>query len=180
MSVRFTETALAGAWIIDLEPFADDRGSFARAFCAEEFVAHGLDGRVAQINLSSNPTRGTMRGMHLQRPPDGEAKTVRCLTGAIYDVIVDLRPDSSTHLQHVGVELTADNGRALHVPQEFAHGFLTLDEDTLVTYQVSHPYTPGAEEGLRWDDPVLGIAWPAAVEIISEKDRSWPLLQAPA
>lgn len=177
VTVRFTETSVPGAFVIDLEPHTDDRGSFARGFCAEEFGAHGLEPNVAQMNLSSNPRRGTLRGLHLQRPPAGEAKTVRCARGAIYDVIVDLRPGSPTHLQHVAVELTAENGRALYVPQEFAHGFVTLTDDTLVTYQVSHPYTPGAEEGLRWDDPALGIDWPLRPEAISEKDAAWPLLE---
>lgn len=175
--MRFTETALSGAWIIDLEPHHDERGFFARAFCADEFAAHGLDPRNAQTNLSFNPRAGTLRGMHLQRPPAGEAKTVRCVAGAIYDVIVDMRAGSPTYLQHIGVELSADNGRALHVPEEMAHGFLTLADDTLVTYQVSHPYTPGAEEGLRYDDPALGIAWPDEVRLVSEKDSAWPLLE---
>lgn len=175
--MRFTETPLGGAWIIDLEPHRDERGYFARAFCAEEFAAHGMDPRNAQTNLSFNPLAGTLRGMHLQRLPHGEAKTVRCVAGAIYDVIVDLRPGSSTYRQHVGVELSAGNGRALHVPEEMAHGFVTLADDTLVTYQVSHPYAPGAEEGLHYDDPALGIGWPVEIRVVSDKDRCWPLLE---
>lgn len=175
--MQFTESALRGAYIIDLEPRADDRGFFARTFCQQEFAEHSLAVEVAQCNLSFNPRRGTLRGLHYQRPPAAEAKLVRCTRGALYDVIVDLQPDSPTYMQHVGVELTADNRRALYVPELFAHGFQTLVDDTEAAYQVSAFYTPGQEQGLRYDDPRLAIDWPEAVEAISDKDRSWPLLE---
>jgi len=175
--VRFEETPLAGAFVIELEPHADDRGFFARAYCAREFEEHGLEPRVVQANLSYNRSKGTLRGMHYQAPPAGEAKLVRCIRGAIHDVIVDLRPDSPTYLQHVGVDLTAENRRALFVPALFAHGFQTLEDEVEVFYQVSEFYTPGAERGLRHDDPALGISWPLEVSEISDKDRSWDLLE---
>ena len=174
----FTETRLAGAYVIDPERREDERGFFARVYCEEEFRAHGLMPHIAQANISHNRLRGTLRGMHYQRPPHGEAKLVRCTRGAIHDVIVDLRPDSPTYLQWIGVDLTADNRRMLYVPEMFAHGFVTLEDDTEVTYQVSEFYTPGAEGGIRWDDPALGIEWPVEVRVISEKDRSWPDLTA--
>lgn len=172
----FTETHLKGAFIIDLEERRDHRGFFARTFCAREFEAHGLKPMVAQANLSFNHRRGTLRGLHFQRPPAAETKLVRCTAGAIHDVIVDLRPESPTYLQHVGVELSAANRRALYVPEMFAHGYITLTDGAEVIYQVGEFYTPGAEGGLRWDDPALGIDWPVAVEVISEKDAAWPLI----
>jgi len=175
--MRFSETALPGAYVIDIDPHADDRGFFARGFSADEFIAHGLNPVVSQTNLSHNTRAGTLRGMHYQVPPAPEAKLVRCVRGAIHDVIVDMRPDSPTRLQWIGVDLTADNHRALYVPELFAHGFLTLADDTFVTYQVSQAYTPGTERGLRYDDPALAITWPAAVTVISEKDAAWPLLE---
>lgn len=170
----FTETRLAGAFVLDLEPREDARGFFARTFCRKEFEAHGLKPDVAQCNVSFNEHAGTMRGMHFQVPPVAETKLVRCTRGAIYDVIVDLRPGSPTYLRHVGVELTADNRRQLYVPELFAHGYLTLTPDTEVAYQVGEFYAPGSERGIRWDDPALGISWPAPVEVLSEKDASWP------
>jgi dTDP-4-dehydrorhamnose 3,5-epimerase len=172
----FHETPLAGAFIIDIEERTDHRGFFARSFCMAEFEAHGLKPTVAQSNLSYNHERGTLRGMHFQVPPATEAKLVRCTRGAIYDVIVDLRPNSPTYLKHFGVELTDANRRALYVPEMFAHGYLALTDGAEVTYQVSEVYTPGCERGLRHDDPALGIAWPIAVTVISDKDRAWPLL----
>ena len=175
--MHFTETALPGAYIIDVQAHTDERGFFARGFCADEFTRHGLNPVVAQTNLSHNARAGTLRGMHYQVPPAPEAKLVRCVRGAIHDVIVDMRPDSPTRLQWVGVDLTAQNNRALYVPELFAHGFLTLADDTFVTYQVSQAYTPGTERGLRYDDPALDITWPAAVTVISDKDAAWPLLQ---
>lgn len=174
----FTETRLPGAFTIDLERREDDRGFFARVYCEREFREHGLMPHIAQANMSSNPRRGTLRGMHYQVEPFREAKLVRCTRGAIHDVIADLRPESPTHLQWVGVDLTAENGRMLYVPEGFAHGFVTLEDDTEVTYQVSEFYAPGAEQGIRWDDPALGIRWPAEVRVISDKDRAWPLLDA--
>ena len=172
----FTETALKGAFVIDLEPRGDDRGFFARAFCQREFEARGLKPLVAQANLSFNYRKGTVRGLHFQFPPAAETKFVRCTRGAILDVIVDLRPESPTYLQHVGVELTAENRTGLYVPERFAHGYQVLEDDTETTYQVGEFYTASAESGLSHADPRLGIQWPLPVAEISEKDRSWTLL----
>ena len=174
----FTETALAGAFIVDLEPRGDERGFFARAFCQREFEARGLEPVIAQANISFNYRKGTVRGLHFQRPPHAETKFVRCSRGAILDVIVDMRPESPTYLQHVAVELTADNRRGLYVPERFAHGYQVLEDNTETTYQVGEFYTPAAEGGLRHDDPRLGIRWPLPVSDISDKDRRWPLLEA--
>lgn len=173
----FTETALKGAFLIDLDLRSDTRGFFARTFCQREFAEHGLALTVAQANTSFNSRRGTVRGLHFQYPPAGETKVVRCTRGAMVDVIVDLRPESPTYLTHVAVELTADNRRSLVVPERFAHGYQTLTDDVEVSYLVSEFYTPGAEDGLRYDDPLLGIVWPIAVADISDKDRTWPLLE---
>jgi dTDP-4-dehydrorhamnose 3,5-epimerase len=173
----FTETALAGAFIVDIEAREDARGFFARTFCANEFKAHGLKPTVAQANLSFNHLKGTLRGLHFQAPPVAETKLVRCTAGAILDVIVDIRPDSPTFRQHVAVELTADNRRALYVPEMFAHGYLTLTDGAEVVYSVGEFYTPGAEGGYRWDDPALKIDWPLKVAVISDKDAAWPLIE---
>jgi dTDP-4-dehydrorhamnose 3,5-epimerase len=172
--MHFVETALAGAWIVDLEPREDDRGFFARAFCGDEFEAHGIVADVKQANISSSHTAGTMRGLHFQYPPAAENKFVRCIAGAIYDVVVDLRAGSPTFLQHVGVELSAANHTALVVPPGFAHGFMTLEDMTEVMYLVSERYTPAEEGGLRHDDPALDISWPRPATIVSDKDRGWP------
>jgi dTDP-4-dehydrorhamnose 3,5-epimerase len=172
--VIFTETKLPGAYVVDVERREDDRGFFARGWCQREFEAHGLTARLAQVNLSYNKKAGTLRGMHYQRAPWEEAKLVRCTAGAVYDAIIDLRPDSPTYRQWVGVELTADNYRMLYVPEGFAHGFQTLTDGAAVTYQVTQFYAPGAEGGVRWDDPAFGVEWPLPVGVISEKDRSWP------
>jgi dTDP-4-dehydrorhamnose 3,5-epimerase len=174
----FTETTLPGAVIVDVERRGDERGFFARSYCEREFAAHGLKARVAQANVSFNHRRGTVRGLHFQFPPAAETKLVRCTRGAILDVIVDLRPESPTFLQHVAVELTAENRRALYVPERFAHGYQVLEDDTETTYQVGEFYTPAAESGLRFDDPRLAIAWPLAPTELSPKDRAWPLLDA--
>jgi dTDP-4-dehydrorhamnose 3,5-epimerase len=174
--VRFTTTDIPGVAIVDLELREDDRGFFARTFCREEFVAAGLEPLVEQCNLSFNHNAGTLRGMHLQIDPAPEAKLVRCTRGAIMDIIVDLREGSPTRLQHVAVELTADNRRALYVPPYFGHGYQTLEDNTEVCYQVSGAYLPGTERGLRHDDPALGLSWPVPVTVISDKDRAWPLL----
>lgn len=176
----FTETALRGAFIIDLELREDERGGFARTFCMNEFEAHGLKPEVAQCNLSFNHRAGTLRGMHYQLSPAAETKLVRCTRGAILDVIVDLRPGSDTYLQHVAVELSEGNRRALYVPELFAHGYQALTDGAEVSYQVGEFYTPGYERGLRHDDPRLGIAWPLPVSVISEKDAAWPLLTGDA
>jgi dTDP-4-dehydrorhamnose 3,5-epimerase len=174
--MKFSETKLQGAFIIELEQRADARGFFARTFCAHEFEDHGLKPAVAQCNMAYNYKKGTMRGMHYQGAPATEAKLVRCTHGAVYDVIVDLRPNSPTYLQHIGIELSGSNRRALYVPEMFAHGYLTLTDDAEMFYQVSEFYTPGTEQGLRYDDPALNIEWPVAIEVVSEKDAAWKLL----
>lgn len=174
--MRFTETKLKGAFIIDLEERSDHRGFFARTFCAKEFTEHGLKPTVAQSNVSFNYKQGTLRGMHYQIPPATETKVVRCTYGAIYDVIVDMRPDSPTYLSHIGVELTAENRRALYVPEMFAHGYQTLTDEAEVIYQVGEFYTPGYERGLRYNDPALDIEWSLPVSEISEKDANWSFL----
>ncbi|MGF1509247.1 MAG: dTDP-4-dehydrorhamnose 3,5-epimerase [Myxococcota bacterium] len=176
--MKFTETPLAGAFIVDVELRTDHRGGFARTFCQREFLEHGLKAVVAQCNLSFNHTKGTLRGMHFQHPPAAETKLVRCTSGAVYDVIIDLRTDSKTYLQHFGVELTASNRRALYVPELFAHGYQTLTDDAEVCYQVTEFYSPGNEGGLRYDDPALSIQWPLPVSVISDKDAAWPLHQS--
>lgn len=179
--MKIMTTPLDGVAIIELEARADERGFFARTFCRDEFVAAGLNPAVEQCNLSYNDKAGTLRGMHLQVAPHPETKLVRCVRGGIIDIIVDMRPGSPTRLQHVAVELTADNRRALYVPAYFAHGYQALVDDTEVLYQVSGAYTPVAERGLRHDDPDLGLSWPLPVAMISDKDKSWPLLsQRPA
>ncbi len=172
----FTETKLKGAFIIDLERREDNRGFFARGFCQKEFEAHGLKPIIAQANVAHNKYRGTMRGMHFQFPPFAETKLVRCTRGAIVDIIVDLRPESPTYLQHVAVELNADNQRALYVPERFAHGYQVLEDKTDTSYQVGEFYAPGYEGGLRYDDPALGLSWPLPVTQISDKDKVWKLL----
>jgi len=174
----FTETALKGAYTIDLEPHADARGFFARAFCRREFEAHGLNPLIAQANLAFNRSKGTLRGMHFQFPPAAETKVVRCTRGAILDIIVDLRPESPTYLQHIAAELTEDNHRALYVPERFAHGYQVLEDKTETSYQVGEFYTPGTEGGLLYNDPALGLSWPLPMTVISEKDQVWPLLAA--
>lgn len=170
----FSETKLEGAYIIELERLKDERGFFARAWCRKEFEDHGLTPRLAQANVSRSTKKGTLRGMHYQIAPYQEAKLLRCTNGAVYDVIIDLRPGSPTYTQWVGVELTAENYRMFYVPEGFGHGFVTLQNDTEVTYLVSQFYTPGSERGIRWDDPTFGIDWPIEVQVISDKDKSWP------
>ena len=174
--MKFTETELAGAFIVDLAPHEDNRGFFARLFCQQEFAAHGLKPLVAQANVGSNRRRGTVRGMHFQFPPAAETKYVRCVRGAVLDIIVDLRPELPTYLRHVAVELSARNQRGIYITERFAHGYQTLDDDTDTIYMVGEFYTPGAEGGLRHDDPALGLNWPLPVEVISEKDKNWTLL----
>ena len=173
----FTETALGGAFTIDLERREDPRGYFARAFCQKEFAEHGLKPVIAQANVAFNKKKGTLRGMHFQFPPAAETKLVRCTRGAILDIIVDLRPESPTYLQHVAVELSEDNGRALYVPERFGHGYQVLRDSTETSYQVGEFYTPGSEGGLRYDDPRLNLKWPLPVAVISEKDEAWEPLQ---
>lgn len=175
--MKFIETVLPGAFVIEPEPFQDERGLFARTFCAREFAARGLVTTLAQCSTSLTRKRGTVRGLHYQLAPAVEAKLVRCTAGAIHDVIVDLRPGSATYLQHVAVELTAANRRSLYVPPLMAHGFQSLEDNTEVSYQISEFYVPEKSTGLRPDDPALGIAWPLPVTLVSEKDRQWPLIQ---
>ncbi len=172
----FIPTKLSGVYIIEPEPHQDARGFFARTFCAREFGEQGLATEFVQCSISANRTRGTLRGLHYQLPPACETKLVRCTSGAIYDVVVDLRKDSPTCLQHLGVELTAQNRRALYIPGMFAHGLQTLADETEVFYQISEFYAPDKSAGLRFDDPKLGIQWPLPVTVINDKDRNWPLL----
>lgn len=172
--MKFQETKLAGAYIVDLNLLQDDRGFFARMFCREEFAQHGLVPDVMQGNMSWNKAKGTLRGMHYQHHPYQETKFIRCTRGAIYDVIIDLRKDSPTYQQWIGVELTADNRTALFVPKDFAHGFITLQDDTEVFYLVSQSYQPGSEGGIRWNDPRFNIQWPIQPTCISPKDAAWP------
>jgi len=171
--MTFIETHLKGAFVLELDRHEDNRGFFARAFCQREFEAHGLKPSIAQANIAFNKTRGTLRGMHFQFPPAAETKLVRCTRGAILDIIVDLRPESPTYLDHVAVELTADNHRALYVPERFAHGYQVLDDVTETSYQVGEFYTPGSESGLLYHDPRLGLPWPLPVTEISLKDAAW-------
>jgi dTDP-4-dehydrorhamnose 3,5-epimerase len=170
----FRETPLKGAFIIDIERIEDKRGFFAEAWCQKEFEANGLVSRMVRTNISFNRKRGTLRGMHYQVPPYEEIKLVRCTRGAIYDVIIDLRPDSPTYRMWTGEELTAENHRMLYVPERFAHGFLTLEDTTEITYQVSQFYSPESARGVRYDDPLFGIEWPLQVEVISNQDLRWP------
>ena len=172
--MKFTPTPLAGAWLVSLEPHTDERGFFARVWCAEEFAARKLDTRVAQCSLSFNQRRGTLRGMHWQAAPHEETKVVRCVRGALHDVIIDLRPDSATYTRHFAAELSAENRLALYVPAGFAHGFQTLADDTEILYQISEFYAPEAGRGVRWNDPAFGIRWPIAGPLLSERDRSYP------
>jgi len=175
--VIFTETKIEGAFIVDVERRRDDRGFFGRVFCRLEFEELGLEADVAQTNVGVSVRRGTIRGMHFQYPPAVEAKLVRCMQGAILDVIVDLRPESPTFLEHVAVELSGENQRALYIPGRFAHGYQTLEDGTAILYQASTFYAPGAEGGLRYDDPRLSIAWPLPVAAVSGKDSNFDLLE---
>jgi dTDP-4-dehydrorhamnose 3,5-epimerase len=177
--VIFNETALAGAFILDLERIEDERGFFARSFCAAELATRGLNAAVSQCSVSFNSRRGTLRGLHYQAAPHGEDKVVRCTAGAIFDVIVDIRAESATYLRWFGLELTAGNRRALYIPQGFAHGFITLTDDTEVLYMISVPYAAGFGRGLRWNDPAIGIRWPGEPKVLSERDAGYPLLDIP-
>lgn len=173
--VNFLPTPLAGAFVLDLKRHEDERGFFARSFCREEFVENGLNPDVAQCNVSFNPSRGTLRGMHFQTAPHAEDKLVRSTRGAIWDVIVDLRPDSPTYKKWYGVELSATTRRAIYVPKGFAHGFQTLTDDAEVLYMMAEFYHPDSASGVRWDDPAFGIEWPIANPSMSDRDRSFPL-----
>lgn len=172
--MKFIETPLVGAYVVEMEPIADNRGYFARSYCEREFVERGLKVPFVQCNVSYNHQRGTIRGMHYQREPHGETKLIRCIRGAIYDVIVDIRPESASYGKWYGVELCSSNQRMLYVPDGFAHGFQTLENETEVFYQMGNFFVPESSEGLRWDDPVIGIEWPLPCSVISDKDQSYP------
>jgi len=170
----FTETKLKGAYVIDLDRKEDERGFFARTFCVDEFQARGLNGRVMQCSISFNQRRGTLRGMHWQDPPHTECKLIRVTRGALFDVIIDLRPSSPTFKQHFALELTAENRRQIYVPEGFAHGFQTLEDNTEVFYQMSATYSPGMTRGVRWNDPAFGIRWPDVEHrTMNERDASY-------
>jgi dTDP-4-dehydrorhamnose 3,5-epimerase len=171
--MKFKETKLKGAYIIELEKFEDERGYFARAWCQREFLENGLDAALVQCNVSYSPGRGTLRGLHYQDPPHAETKLVRCTRGAVYDCIVDLRPDSQTFLQWTGSELTPDNGKMMYVPKGFATGFQTLEDNSMVFYQTSEFYARDYCRGVRWNDPQLNISWPCDVTVISTQDKGW-------
>ncbi len=174
--MKFEPLPLPGAWLIKLAPFEDDRGYYARAWCRREFEEHGIDPDFVQMNTVFSKAAGTLRGMHWQADPAPEPKFVRCIRGALYDVMVDMREDSPTYKQYFGVELSAENQAMVYVPGNFAHGFLTLADETEACYMVGEYYTPAAERGLRYNDPVIGIEWPQEVRVISEKDKNWGLL----
>ncbi len=172
--VKFKETKLKGAYIISLEPLTDERGFFARSFCQEEFEKHGLNLRIVQCDISYNKKKGTLRGMHYQEAPYEEAKLVSCVRGLMYDVIIDLRPNSPTHSQWFAEELSFENNKMIYIPKGFAHGFQTLEDDSVVYYQMSEFYHPECARGVRWDDPAFGIKWPVKPKIISDKDKNLP------
>jgi dTDP-4-dehydrorhamnose 3,5-epimerase len=172
--VHFHPLELDGAFLVEPEAHRDDRGFFARYWCEDEFAAHGLEDRMVQGNISGTVEAGTIRGLHWQLPPAGEAKYIRVLRGAIWDVIIDLRPWSATYLQHTGVELSAENRLGIYVPPMFAHGHQSLRDDVEIAYLVSERYTPGVERGVRYDDPRFAIEWPLPPRRVSDKDRSWP------
>ncbi len=170
----FERTALAGVFVVHMEPKVDERGFFARSWCREEVAGQGLETKLVQCSVSFNHRKGTLRGMHYQADPHWEVKLVRCTQGAIYDVVLDLRPESPTFRQSIGAKLSAANRKTMYVPQGCAHGFLTLEDETEVSYQISEFYHPDLSRGVRWDDPAFQIAWPGNVEVISDRDRSYP------
>ena len=172
--MHFRRTTLKDAWVIEVQPSRDERGFFARTFCVDEFSAHGLETSFPQHSISVSARRGTLRGMHFQREPHSEVKLVRCVAGKIWDVIIDLRPDSPTFRRWEGFELAADNRGQLYVPKGFAHGFQTLTDDVEVSYLISKPHVPQAAEGIRYDDPAFHVEWPLPITVISDRDRSWP------
>jgi dTDP-4-dehydrorhamnose 3,5-epimerase len=174
--MQFTPSRIPGAWVIDIAPIHDHRGFFAMTWLPEEFSKRGIDPALAQCNLAFNHKRGTLRGMHFQKAPHGQAKIVRATRGALLDVIIDLRPASSTYRQWDAIELTADSRRMLYMPEGIAHGYLTLTDDVEAYYHASTPWVPESESGVRWNDPAFGITWPFEPVVISEKDRNWPLL----
>ena len=173
--MKFIETRLKGAFIIEPERLEDERGFFARTFCQKEFEAHGLNSKIVQCNISYNKRKGTLRGMHYQAAPMAEAKLVSCTRGAIYDVIIDLRPESPTYCQWIADELNTENRKMIYIPEGFAHGFQTLEDDTEVFYHMSEFYSPEHARGVRWDDSAFGIEWPLDMKMISEKDKNYLL-----
>jgi dTDP-4-dehydrorhamnose 3,5-epimerase len=175
--MHFTETDIVGAKVIDPNPHADDRGRFMRAWCAREFADHGFDFLPVQANMGFSVLTGTVRGMHFQEAPALEAKLVRCTRGAIFDVVLDLRRESLTYCKWFGIELSAENGRMLYVPERCAHGYQTLEDCTEMHYMTSAFYTPSAARGVRFDDPRFNIRWPLAVTVVSDQDRNWPLVE---
>jgi dTDP-4-dehydrorhamnose 3,5-epimerase len=175
--MRFVDTTLEGAYTIEMQRLEDERGFFARSFCEEEFAAHGLPGTMSQGSVSFNLRRGTLRGLHFQADPHAEEKLVRCTAGAVFDVIVDLRPGSRTCRGWYGVELTAENRTSVYVPKGFAHGFVTLRDDTEIFYMISVPYVAASGRGVRWNDPAIGIEWPLEPTVISARDAAYPLLE---
>lgn len=175
----FTESPLSGAFVIDMQRLADERGFFARSYCAEEFAARGLGPELRQCSVSYNARRGTLRGLHYQSAPHEEHKLVRCTAGAIFDVIVDIRASSSTYRRWYGAELTADNRRSLFIPPGFAHGFVSLTDDAEVYYMISAAHAPDFSRGLRWNDPAFAIEWPLPPAVISARDAAYPLLDVP-
>jgi dTDP-4-dehydrorhamnose 3,5-epimerase len=175
----FKETILKGAFVIELEPSSDERGFYARSWCQREFKEHGLNPALVQCGISYNKKKGTLRGMHYQAAPQAQAKLVRCGRGSVYDVIVDVRPESATFKKWVAVELTADNRRMLYVPEGMAHGFQTLEDDTEVLYQMTEFHDSESDRGVRWDDPAFRIDWPSADRIMSERDRAFPEFHEP-
>ena len=177
--MKFTELELSGAYLIEVEPVADERGFFARSFCDREFAERGLETRFVQQSISHNTRRGTLRGVHFQREPHTETKLVRCITGSLYDLIVDLRPESPTFRRWQAVELSARNRAMLYIPAGFGHGFQTLEDDTDVFYEISAYYAPTAASGMRWDDEAFAFEWPLPVAVISERDQSYPLSSSP-
>jgi dTDP-4-dehydrorhamnose 3,5-epimerase len=176
--MKFIESPLKGVFVIELEKRGDDRGFFARLFCEREFKEHGLNPRIVQMNNSLSGQRGTLRGIHYQLRPRAEDKTFRCLRGALFDVVIDLRQDSPTYLKHFAAELTAENRKMIHVPQGCANSFMTLEDNTEIFYFTSEFYSPGDERGIRYNDPALGIRWPMEPLVISDKDRNHPDFKA--
>jgi dTDP-4-dehydrorhamnose 3,5-epimerase len=175
--MEFDETSLKGAFIVRVKKIEDDRGYFGRAWCCDEFLDHGLNPRMVQLNVGFSRLRGTVRGMHYQLRPHAEAKFIRCTRGAIFDVVIDLREDSPTFGQWHGEELTAENGMMIYAPEGFAHGYQTLLDDSEMYYFTSAAYAPKAAHGIRFDDPIVAIRWPLPVSLISEQDRNWPGLR---
>lgn len=171
--MKFEEAKIPGVWVLDLERREDNRGFFARTFCEDEFATHGLVTRFVQCNLSSNAKRGTLRGLHFQDEPKPEVKLVRCVQGSVFDVVVDLRRDSPTYCQWIGVELSAENGRALYIPAGIAHGFQTLEDGSVLYYHMGEFYEPSLASGVRWNDAAFGITWPIARPILSDKDAAY-------